>query len=160
MDDMQSSKLNNSPFDMSEEAASAINEMEAVALDKGLHIRRVIEPGIMVESDREQTRKILSILLDNAVKYTESGGEVTIGLKKEKRHIVCAVRNSGAGIPADELPYVFDRFYRGDPARSSENSGYGLGLAIAKAIADQLGARLSVESKKGEYTEFSLLFEG
>jgi len=153
-------ELNHSPFDLGEEITAAISEMEAVALEKGLDIHRTIEPYIVIESDREQVHKILSILLDNAVKYTDSGGEVTVSLNKEKRHIVCAVRNSGAGIPPDDLPLVFDRFYRGDPARSSENNGYGLGLAIAKSIADQLGVSLSAGSKEGEYTEFRLMFDG
>ena len=151
-------ELNNSPFDLSGEVEAAIGEMEAVAIEKGIRINKMIEPGIVVESDREQIRKILSILLDNAAKYTDSGGEVAVSLRKEKRNIVCLVRNSGAGIPEEDLPQVFDRFYRGDPARSSENNGYGLGLAIAKAIAAELGAELSAASAHGEYTEFSLTF--
>ena len=67
--------------------------------------------------------------------------------------------NTGEGIPPEELSNIFDRFYRGDPARSSETGGYGLGLAIAKAIAEQLKITLSAESKEGEYAEFKLVIE-
>jgi len=145
-------------FDLSGTVAEAVSEMEAAALEKGLVLHKEIEPGIEIESDREHVRKVLYILLDNAVKYTGDGGEAAVSLKRERRHITCAVRNSGEGIPAESLPYIFDRFYRGDPARSSGNSGYGLGLSIAKAVSNQLGAKLTVVSAMGEYTEFKLVF--
>ena len=148
-----------SPFDLSGELANAIDEMEAVTQEKELKITREIKPDIVIDSNKEQVHKIISTLLDNAVKYTPVGGEITTTLTKEKRQITCAVRNTGEGIPTEELHNVFDRFYRGDPARSSENNGYGLGLAIAKSIAEQLGAKLTVESAEGEYTEFKLTFE-
>ena len=145
-------------FDLSGAVAESVSEMEAAAIEKGLVLYKEIEPGIEIESDRENVRKVMSILLDNAVKYTGEGGEVTVALNKGRRHISCSVRNTGGGIPPEDLPYLFDRFYRGDPARSSENSGYGLGLAIAKAAANQMGAKLTVESVLGEFTEFRLEF--
>ena len=158
MEDTQS-ELQNLSFDLSVTAADTVTEMEAAALAKGLRIHRRIEPDIAIESDRRHIRQVLSILLDNAVKYTLNGGEITVSLTREKRHVLCTVRNSGGGIPSEDLPRLFDRFYRGDPARSSENGGYGLGLAIAKAAAERLDAQLSVNSKSGEYTEFSLLLK-
>ena len=144
-------------FDMSQTVIDAVSDMEQAALEKGLNVEKRIEPGIEIKSDKEQTRRILTILLDNAIKYTESGGEITISLTKEKRHVVCAMRNSGEGIPQKELPRLFDRFYRGDPARTSENGGFGLGLAIAKAISERLGAKLTATSAPGQHTEFRLL---
>jgi len=151
--------LKNEPLDLSAVVSDAVSDIEALSLEKDLTIHRKIDPGVKIESDREHIRKVLSILLDNAAKYTDFGGEVTVSLKTEKHHVIFAVRNSGEGIPAEDLPRLFDRFYRGDPARSSENSGYGLGLAIAKAITTQMGAALSVESVLDEYTEFTLVFE-
>jgi len=148
------------PFDLSSAVSDAADEIEAPSVEKGLTMRREIEPGVEIESDREHVHKVLSILLDNAVKYTGSGGEIVVSLKKENRDAICAVRNSGEGIPPDDLPRLFDRFYRGDPARSSENSGYGLGLSIAKAIANQLEAELTVESVLGKYTEFKFILKG
>lgn len=141
-------------FDFSLLVEDAVAEMEAAALDKGLRITKNIEQDITLKNDKENVRQILSILLDNAVKYTDNDGDIMISLKNTKHHVLCSIRNSGKGIPAEDLPRLFDRFYRGDPARSSENSGYGLGLAIAKTIAERLGAKLSANSETGEYTEF------
>ena len=150
-------ELHMAAFDLSEAVNDAAAEMDQTALEKGLAIDKRIEPGVELRNDKEHVQKILSILLDNAIKYTDTGGEVSVTLRKEKRHVVCAVRNSGAGIPQEELPRLFDRFYRGDPARTSDNGGYGLGLAIAKSVAERLGAKLRVESETGQYTEFRLI---
>jgi len=158
MDDVQF-EMQSTSFDLGEEVTAAVNEMEAVAAEKGITVTKVIEPDINIESDKEQIRKILSTLMENAVKYTPYNGEITTTLIKEKRYIIYTIRNNGEGIPEDELPNVFDRFYRGDPARSSDNSGYGLGLAIAKTIADKLSIKISANSIAGEYTEFKLIFE-
>ena len=152
-------ELHSNTFDISEEMMAAVSEMEVIAVDKGITINNEIESEILIESDKEQVQKILSTLMENAVKYTPFNGIITVSVTKEKRRIICAVRNSGPGIPQNELPNVFDRFYRGDPARSSDNSGYGLGLAIAKTIADKISAKLSVESTEEEYTEFKVIFE-
>lgn len=152
-------ELSKCMFDLSGAVSEAADEIEAPAFEKGLEIRREIQPGVEIESDREHICKILSILLDNAIKYTGSGGEIVVSLEKEGKLVTCAVRNSGQGVPAEELPYLFDRFYRGDPARSPENSGYGLGLSIAKAIASQLGAELTAKSVSGQYTEFRLVLD-
>ena len=147
-------ELLTSPIDLSAETTAAVGDIEAAVIEKNLMLEKEIRPDIYVESDKEYIRRILSILLDNAVKYTDSGGKITVLLKKEKRRAVFSIRNSGSGIPAENLPRLFDRFYRADPSRSSATSGYGLGLAIAKAIANRLGDDLSVESIQGEYTEF------
>ena len=145
------------PFDLSAAVADAVSDIKMAALTKSLAIDERIAPGIEIESDRGHILKIMSILLDNAVKYTNSGGEICVSLQTLKRHTICAVRNSGDGVPKEELPRLFDRFYRGDPARSSENEGYGLGLAIAKAAADRLGAELTATSEPGISTEFRLV---
>jgi len=146
-------------FDLSGTVLEAVGEMEAAALEKGLTLNTEIEPGVEIGSDRELIRKVLSILLDNAIKYTNTDGEVAVSLVTEKHQTICTVRNSGEGIPNEELPRLFDRFYRGDPARSSDNSGYGLGLAIAKSILSQLDAEISADSAAGEYTQFTITFE-
>ena len=146
-------------FNLSNETCDTVAEIEAAAFEKELLIQSEIEPDIELESDREHIRKMLTILLDNAVKYTQRGGQITICLSQEKRYIICTVRNSGEGIPPEDLLHLFDRFYRRDPARSSDNGGYGLGLAIALATAKQLDAELTADSVLGEYTEFRLSFE-
>jgi signal transduction histidine kinase len=153
MEDIQL-ELKNTLFNLSDTVSDAADEIEAPSLEKELTIHRDIEPGIEIESDREHIGRVLSILLDNAVKYTNNGGEIYISLTSDSHKVICTVRNSGDGIPAEDLPRLFDRFYRCDPARASATSGYGLGLSIANAIANQLGAELTVDSAPGEYTEF------
>ena len=143
-------------FDLSAAVSGAISEMGHSAQKKELVVETHIEPGIEIESDKAHVLRILDILLDNAIKYTDDGGEVSVSLKREKRFVICTVRNSGGGIPKDDLPRLFDRFYRGDPARSSETEGYGLGLSIAKSAADQIGAGLTAISEPDHYTEFRL----
>ena len=97
---------------------------------------------ININSDRKKIQAILSILLENAVKYTPEGGSVTVTVSKEK----ITVANTGPHIPAEELKQIFDRFFRADPSRSSETGGHGIGLSIAIELARSLGAHLSAIS--------------
>ena len=158
MEDVQLS-LQKTSIHLSTEITDAVSALEVAALEKNLVMLKKIEENIVIESDIEQIRKILYILLDNAIKYTDCGESIIVSLMQEKRRIICAVRNSGAGIPLEDLPHLFDRFYRRDPARSSDNNGYGLGLAIAQAIAKQLDITLAVNSVPSKYAEFQMIFE-
>lgn len=100
-------------------------------------------------------KKLIEILMDNAVKYTEKNEAVEVSLSTEKSVVLITVKNFGEGISAEHLPKLFDRFYRVDEARHSENS-YGLGLSIAKGITEQLRGSISVESQLGSYTLFTV----
>ncbi|MDR2572411.1 MAG: HAMP domain-containing histidine kinase [Oscillospiraceae bacterium] len=135
----------------------AVLEIEPAALEKGINIKRSIEPDMIIENDKEHVLKIANIFLDNAVKYTNVGGSISVSLYNDKRTAVLSVRNTGDGIPQDDLERVFDRFYRSDASRSSQSGDYGLGLAIAKAAAECIGAKLSAKSTQGEYTQFNLV---
>ena len=119
-----------------------------------------IEP-VHVRSDEESLRRILLILLDNALKYTlsttESGKErIVVSVGRQEKEAVLRVSDTGIGIEAEELPHIFERFYRADRARSRQ--GTGLGLAIASTLTEQLGGRITVESVPGEGSTFSLWF--
>lgn len=157
MDGMQQD-FQDCPVNLSETVENAVREIDLIAQSKALNITQQIEEGIEIISDKEHIRQVLLILLDNAVKYTDDDGSIFVSLKKVNRQVICAIRNTGEGILEENLPLVFDRFYRGDPARSSQISGYGLGLAIAKDISESLGAKLSAKSKQGEYAEFTITF--
>ena len=96
------------------------------------------------------------ILLDNAVKYTPKYGDINITLNHESSDAVLTVRNTGVGISEDAQKQIFERFYREDKSRARESGGYGLGLAIAKAITTACKGSIKVYSKKNEYTEFTV----
>ena len=107
--------------------------------------------------DEECLRRITVGLIENAIKYEPSGGRVSITLAKRKRQLRLAVRNHNSVIPAEDLPHVFERFYRGDKSRRTHDS-HGLGLAITKQMAENMGGKILAESKKQTGTAFTVLF--
>ena len=108
----------------------------------------------MIEADRNMIKQVMRILCDNAVKYTPKGGTITIGVEHAHGHCTLSVTDNGPGIPADELPKIFERFYRSDSARKSEGGGHGLGLSIARIIVKAHGGKLRVRSKVGVGSTF------
>lgn len=99
------------------------------------------------------------ILIDNAMKYSNKNGTISVVFSQaETGKPVLAVRNTGVGIPEDERMRVFDRFYRSDFSRTRESGGYGLGLAIAKAIADRHKCAVSIDGCFGEWVSFTVGF--
>lgn len=110
-----------------------------------------LEPAI-VEGDPDRLTQLILILLDNALKYTPADGTVSIELRASNGSAEIRIRDTGLGIPAEALPHVFERFYRADPARSRDPGGTGLGLPIARWIAEQHGGAIRLESAPGEGT--------
>jgi signal transduction histidine kinase len=108
--------------------------------------------GVSAVFDRERLRQALSILLDNAVKYTPEGGRVTMRIVEEDGSVGVEVSDTGIGIPEDQIPHVFERFYRAEEARSTE--GLGLGLSIARQIAEDHGGSIEARSKPREGSTF------
>ena len=109
-------------------------------------------PRVMTNEDRAE--QVLVILLDNAMKYTPEGGEISLDVLVQPDHVVISVSDTGIGISEDDLPYVFDRFYKADKSHSGAN-GSGLGLSIAKEILTSLGETITVQSQLGRGTTFS-----
>ncbi|MBA2676998.1 MAG: hypothetical protein H0U76_01155 [Ktedonobacteraceae bacterium] len=115
-----------------------------------------IEP-VRVKGDEESIRRVLLILLDNALKYTVENGEagrVIVSLERTGKEALLRVRDTGIGIDLDDLPHIFERFYRADRARSRQ--GTGLGLSIAQTVVEQLNGRISAESVPGQGSTFSV----
>ncbi|WP_287154490.1 ATP-binding protein [Candidatus Solincola tengchongensis] len=111
---------------------------------------------MMVTADRRLLATLLDNLLDNAIKYNRPGGRVFVGCRAEEGALVLEVRDTGVGMPPEELPRIFERFYRIDRARSRETGGTGLGLSIVKHIAELHGGTVSVQSEPGEGSAFSV----
>lgn len=144
-------------FNMSNVVKNTVQSMEAAAVEKSISLSVKTEPDIIIQSYEEKITQVLTILLDNAIKYADIGGWIEVSLSKSKRHIVCSVRNSGKGISKENINKIFDRFYRTDFSRNSESGSYGLGLSIAKAIVDKLGGKIYAESIENEYTTFTVV---
>ena len=125
---------------------------------EGLTLKVNLSEQLDMMADKERLHQLLVILLDNAMKYTPTPGEIQLMAAKQGNSVVIAVQDSGQGIATDDLPRVFDRFYRSDKARSREKGGTGLGLSIAKWIVEQHGGKISVDSKVGGGTKFSMVF--
>jgi len=131
-------------FFLDDVAADAISAAGALAATRGVALEMGRYEETSVRGDDELIRQLLMILIDNAIKFCESGGHVTVSVHPEAKHALLTVRDDGAGIDPDILPHVFERFVRGDPARG-RSGGAGLGLSIARWIADAHGASLSLE---------------
>ena len=114
----------------------------------------------VVEADRGMIKQVMRILCDNAVKYTPKGGTITIGVQRKPGGCTLSLSDTGPGIAPEELPKIFERFYRSDSARKAESSGHGLGLSIARIIVVAHGGKLRVRSKVGAGTTFSIDLPG
>ncbi len=136
----------------------SVLQMESVAYDRGVAVESDIAPGINVMATEDYCMRILSGLIGNALKYEPDGGAVHISLTQERKRALLTVRNGGSVIAPEDLSHVFERFYRGDKARSG-SGGHGLGLPIVKGICDLLGAEISVKSSEREGTAFTVSFE-
>ena len=134
--------------DLSEAAVTAALRFEPVAFEAGKRLEYDIAPSLPVRGDGAKLGQALAALLDNAVKYSDSGTDIRLTAEKQGRFAVVAVADSGPDIPADKLPHIFDRFYRADEARTDGDS-FGLGLPIAKAIIDAHRGTLRCESGGG-----------
>ena len=111
----------------------------------------------LIEADRGMLKQVLRILVDNAVKYSRPETTVTLGTRPSENGCLITVTDRGSGISAEDLPRIFERFYRADAARNSEMGGHGLGLSIARIIIVAHGGKIRVRSREGEGTTFEIL---
>jgi len=145
-----------SDFNFSEIVESVILTMEAVIFENNISLDYNIEPNLLFHGNSEELRQVIMILIDNALKYTNPKGNVSVNFKKYNNNLLLAVTNSGEGIPPEYMDRIFDRFYRVDKSRSRNSGGYGLGLPIAKTIVEQHGGKISVQSLVHESTTFTI----
>jgi signal transduction histidine kinase len=145
-------------FNLSESLSKEIVSYEKIALAKGISLSQSITPGLKIHGDRKQLLSVFSILIDNAIKYSQDNGHVYVALEKnsdnKKQGVKLIVKDTGIGIPETEIKHIFERFYRLESSRSKETGGYGLGLAIAKEIVDQHKGTIRVDSIEKVGTTF------
>ena len=130
-------------FPLSDIVADTAQHFESLAKMQGKSVLSDIAPMISFCGDEKAIRQLISILLDNVLKYSSNNSAITLALKRQARAVVIAVSNISDTISEGDLPHLFDRFYRADKSRNSESGGYGIGLSIAQAI---------VNSHKGKIT--------
>ena len=150
-------KFEKTPFDICEMARIILLSFESKIDAKRLDVDfEASEDRLMVFSDKDAINQVLYNICDNAVKFSKEGGKYKISVIEELAKVTVKIYNEGEGIPDEDLPYVFDRFYKSDKSRGLDKTGVGLGLYICKTIMDNLGEDISVKGVQGEYCEFSI----
>ncbi|NLN15227.1 MAG: hypothetical protein GX185_06435, partial [Tissierellia bacterium] len=176
--------LNKSKFNLSEELERITATFNPIYQSKDYSLETSIEKGIEVIMDRDKFRQIIFNLLSNSLRYLREDGRVVVGLSKvimpkvreirkvnpinkrnlndtttlENSIIKITIEDNGMGIKDEDLPHIFERFYRADGSRNKESGGSGLGLAIVKNLVEAHGGKIYVESQWGKGTKFTLQF--
>ncbi|MCC6501446.1 MAG: HAMP domain-containing protein [Anaerolineales bacterium] len=144
------------PVELDLLVTEVFQEMSILARSKvRLHLNEIDQ--VIVKGDRDRLKQVLINLVANAIQYTPSGGEIFLSLEriKDQARIIC--RDTGPGIAADDLPHIFERFYRAEKSRTRDRAtGFGLGLSIANWIVERHGGRIEVNSKEGQGTAFAI----
>lgn len=133
-------------------------EQARIVNDRQQEIVSEVEPEIWCNLDFAKIKQVLRIFMDNAVKYTDSGKKITAFCYSDENSIYAGIRDSGIGVEKEEIPRLFERFYRLDESRARETGGHGLGLAIAKALVVGQGGVIRARSKKNVGSEFTIVF--
>ncbi len=143
------------PVDLGELCAQVAARHQPRAEAAGVRLEWQAEPGVVATADPDRVEQVLTNLLDNALKFTPEGGRIRVSVRQEAQEAVVVVEDTGRGIPPDDLPHVFERFYRADRSRTRSSGGSGLGLAIAKHLVEMQGGRISATSTPGHGSVFA-----
>lgn len=148
--------IEHSMLDFSDLVDGIALQFESVAFERGCEYRENVKEGLLVDGDESRLRKAVSTLIENALKYVDEKGVVTITLSANDRKSILEISNTGTAISKEDIPHIFDRFYRTDKARTSGTGGYGLGLAIAREIAREHNGDITCESNEKAGTVFTM----
>jgi len=154
--DMGALELRRERVDLGEVAEDVWRSLQRMAEEKGLKFSLARDGEVPVWGDRDRLRQLVVNLVDNALKYTPSGGEVVLKVGRQDALALLSVKDTGEGIPPEDQERVFERFYRVDKARSREKGGTGLGLSICKWIAEAHGGRIWLKSEIGRGSTFTV----
>ncbi len=135
---------------------SLIEQMEPVAAAKHIRLNSNVQAGVFINGDANWIERAILNLLDNAIKFTDPGGDVDVILTSQNSDAVLNVRDTGIGITPEALPHIFDRFFRSEPSRSKNVDGVGLGLALAKWIVEKHRGSIQVQSQVGKGSGFTI----
>jgi len=150
-------KIASEPVDLALLGAGVAEQVEPVAAERGIAMRFDIADAALVRGDAGWLERLVLILLDNAIKFTPAGGRITVVCSRRRGMALLSVSDNGVGVSPDAIPHLFERFFRADPARSHQAQGVGLGLALAKWIAERHHANIEVESRPGAGSTFTVV---
>ncbi|WKV09291.1 HAMP domain-containing sensor histidine kinase [Thermoanaerobacterium sp. CMT5567-10] len=149
-------KINKVRFNLSDLVKSLLINYESIFINKNQHLEKNIEDGISIFADKDKISEVVINLLANANRYTGEGGNIKVKLYKEGKYAVLSVSDDGIGIPKEDLPFIYERFYRSEKSRNREYGGSGLGLSITKAIIKAHNGMINAESILNEGTKFTV----
>ncbi len=154
--DSNQTELETTDFGLGRLISDIAEQFRTLAETKNISIETLLDENMEFNGDKQRINQLVVILLDNALKFTPESGRIRIIGSKARHGIKISVEDTGPGIPAKDLPLIFDRFYRGDKVRRRSSGGTGLGLAIAKWIVKAHNGEIWVESKPGEGTRIHI----
>ena len=154
-EDWERQSLELALIEINQMIATQVKMHQAALLSKGMNITQVRAKAAIVVGHRESLERVIANLLGNAIRYGKVGGNVLVQVRDEARDVRIVLEDDGPGIPSEQLPFVFDRFFRADLSNSSGTAGSGLGLAIVKSIVIAHKGDVTVESKPGR-TAFTI----
>jgi two-component system sensor histidine kinase CiaH len=150
-------ELMTAPLEIADVASEVVRRTTPLARSEGVQLTLQAETqASTVEVDPDRVQQVLLILIDNAIKHTPAGGSVTVQVRRHGQAAQVSVLDTGSGIAPEELPRIFDRFYRADRARAHDQGGTGLGLAIAKMLVEAHGGQLQLSSTLGVGTQVTV----
>ena len=148
--------LNLTDLNFSQLVQKAYELFQPVAKDQGVTLKVALPTKpLLIEGDNGRLQRVIANLVDNAVKFTAPGGTIFLSAKEESSHLIFSVTDNGAGIPKEDVPHIFDRFYRGDRSRTTQ--GNGLGLSLARSFVQAHRGEISVKSSLGSGTTLTVL---
>lgn len=141
-------------FNLSKVISDSLLVFEVVIFEKGLILEEKVSDNIFINGEKDQIKKLISILMDNAIKYTNKNGKISVALNIERNKAKLVIKNTGEGVKEEHLEKIFERFYRIDDSRDRGTGGYGLGLSIAKSIVEEHKGKIHAESIVKNETSF------
>jgi len=145
----------NVPVDLAADVRNVVERIQPLAFDRQIDLHTELTSRLLIVlSGPDLLERLVYILVDNALKFTQAGGTVSIKLEEEDGEAILTVTDTGIGIAPDDLPHIFDRFWRADKVRSRQEGGSGLGLAIAQKISEQSGGHIDASSQLGFGSQF------
>jgi len=145
--------------DMKYAVEATLRMLRPLASNRGLILRSALAEGCYIRATDDLVHHVIFNLIENAIKYNQPDGSVYVRLEAIDKIVVLTVKDRGVGVPEEDIPYIFDRFYRVDKARSREAGGSGLGLSIVKDTVTELGGKVKAERRKGGGMSFHVIFD-